>query len=149
MLCWVEMKIGVFLAEEWEKDYLRKKLSDHELIFVDSALSDDTVKLVKDVDALSVFIYSPVTKDIIDLLPNLKLVTTRSTGFDHIDVAYCRKKGIVVCNIPHYGTHTVAEHTFALILALSRNLVKSVERTKRADFDFRELTGFDLFGKTL
>jgi D-lactate dehydrogenase len=143
------MKIAVVLAEDWEKKYLTQKLTGHELIFIDEPLTAQNADTVKEVEAISVFIYSPVTKELIDKLPNLKLVTTRSTGFDHIDLAYCKRKGITVCNVPHYGTHTVAEHTFALILALSRNILKSAERTKHADFDFKELTGFDLYGKIL
>jgi D-lactate dehydrogenase len=51
--------------------------------------------------------------------------------------------------VPRYGTHTVAEHTFALILGLSRKLVASIERTKRGGFDHHELTGFDLYDKTI
>lgn len=143
------MKIGILLAEDWEQKYLKEKLPNHQLIFINSSLSKENIAQIKDIDALSIFIYSPIDKALIDQLPNLKLITTRSTGFDHIDLSYCQKKQITVCNVPHYGTHTVAEHTFALILALSRNLIKSVERTKHADFDFKELTGFDLYGKTL
>lgn len=144
-----KMKIAIVLADNWEKKYLSQELPGHELIFVDEPLTPQNVEIVKDVESISVFIYSPVTRELIDKLPNLKLITTRSTGYDHIDLAYCKRKGITVCNVPHYGTHTVAEHTFALILALSRNIIKSTERTKHANFDFKELTGFDLYGKTL
>jgi D-lactate dehydrogenase len=70
-------------------------------------------------------------------------------GFDHIDLAACKEKGIIVSNVPTYGAHTVAEHTFALMLAVSRKLIPSVERAKKGDFSSLGLTGFDLFGKTL
>ncbi len=82
-------------------------------------------------------------------LPNLKFIATRSMGFDHIDITACKEKGIVVSYVPSYGAHTVAEHTFALMLAVSRKIVPSVERAKRGDFSSIGLTGFDLFGKTL
>ena len=51
--------------------------------------------------------------------------------------------------MPYYGAHSVAEHTFSLLLAISRMLIPSVERTKKGSFDLTGLTGFDLFGKTL
>jgi D-lactate dehydrogenase len=61
----------------------------------------------------------------------------------------CRKKGIAVSNVPSYGENTVAEHTFALILSLSRNIHKAYIRTTRGDFSLDGLRGFDLKGKTL
>jgi len=90
-----------------------------------------------------------VNAQIIARLPKLKLITTRSTGFDHIDLKETSKKKIAVCNVPYYGENTVAEHTFALILALSRNVHKSYLRTLRNDFSIDGLQGFDLKDKTL
>jgi D-lactate dehydrogenase len=86
---------------------------------------------------------------VLQLLPRLKLVATRSTGFDHINLDYCRAHGITVCNVPGYGDHTVAEHAFALLLAIARNIVDSVERTRRGNFTQSGLRGFELFEKTL
>jgi D-lactate dehydrogenase len=104
---------------------------------------------IKDFDALSVFIYSKIDEQIIQEIPNLKLVTTRSTGFDHIDLDVCKKRGITVCNVPSYGENTVAEHTFALILSLSRNMCKACIRRFEQDFSIEGLEGFDLKGKTI
>ena len=77
------------------------------------------------------------------------MIATRSTGFDHIDLEHCRQRGIVVSNVPSYGDRTVAEHVFALLLGISRNLVEAVNRTRRDDFSQQGLQGFDLFGKTI
>jgi D-lactate dehydrogenase len=83
-------------------------------------------------------------------MPKLKFVVTRSTGFDHIDTHYCKANGITVTNVPSYGENTVAEHTFALILALSRKIVTSSERVRHnGDFSLDSLRGFDLEGKTI
>jgi D-lactate dehydrogenase len=143
------VKIAFFEIEEWEKPYLQDKLSGHELIFSENPLTEETVEEAKDAEILSVFIYSEVKKEIIDHFPHLKMVTTRSTGWDHIDVNYCKEKNIAVCTVPEYGTHTVAEHTFALLLALSRRLLPSLERAKKGDFNLDGLRGFDLHHKTL
>jgi len=143
------MKIAFFEVESWERKYLESKLPGHELKFSSSHLTVENAKEIKDYDVLSIFLMSHLTPEVLDQLPNLKLITTRSTGFDHIDCPTCYNRKITVSNVPHYGTHTVAEHAFALILALSRKIVASVERTKHGDFDHRELTGFDLFDKTI
>src|SRR3989338_3010588 len=82
-------------------------------------------------------------------MPKLKLIETMSTGYNHIDVKECKKRGIVVCNVPTYGENTVAEHTFALLLALSRKIHLSYDRTQKADFSAIGLKGFDLKGKTI
>jgi len=98
---------------------------------------------------LSVFIYSHVTRDILDALPELKIIATRSTGFDHIDVEACRNRGIAVSNVPSYGENTVAEHSIALLLMLSRKVHQSVLQMRSGRVDLAELTGFDLQGKTI
>jgi len=84
-----------------------------------------------------------------DSLPELKFVTTRSTGFDHIDLEHARTKGIPVSNVPTYGENTVAEHTFAFILSIARNMRESHLRIKEGDFLIKDLMGFDLRGKTI
>lgn len=143
------MKIAFFEIEEWEKQYLADKLKGHELAFFPEPLTAENVADAKNFEAISVFICSTLSKEVLEKLPKLKCITTRSTGFDHIDTAYCKEKRIAVENVPHYGTHTVAEHAFALILALSRKLFVSMQRTRNGDFDHQQLTGFDLFGKTI
>jgi len=68
---------------------------------------------------------------------------------DHIDVRYAMDRGIVVCNVPDYVSITVAEYTITLMLALSRRLKETVQRTSKGIFSREELSGFDLLGKTL
>ena len=142
-------KIAFFELEQWEKDYFIKKLRNCELTFIDDHLNEKNASQIKDADAIGVFIYSIVDKKILEKLPNLRLIATLSTGFDHIDSKECRKRKITVCNVPHYGENTVAEHTFALILNLTRKIHKAYERTIRGDFTIEGLRGIDLQGKTL
>jgi len=145
------MKIAFFEIHDWEKEYVEHALegSGHELSFYLGKFQDVNLDELADTDAISVFIYSTVTKELLEKLPNLKLVATRSTGFDHIDLDACRERSITVCNVPTYGENTVAEHTFSLILNLSRNVHKSYLRTLQNDFRIEDLRGFDLKGKTL
>lgn len=142
-------KIVFFEVEAWEEDHIRNAFGDESLFLTEIKLTNENASEFQAAEIISPFIYSNLNKEVLEKLPNLKFIATRSTGFDHIDINYCKEKGIVVSNVPTYGAHTVAEHTFALILAISRKLVPSVEQAKKGDFSSENLQGFDLFGKTL
>jgi D-lactate dehydrogenase len=141
-------KTVFFEVEAWEKDFLEKH-SDKEMVLVSDPLTPQTAEKYADAEIISTFIYSQVNKESLSKMPHVKYVTTRSTGFDHIDVKYCQEKDIVVSNVPSYGVHTVAEHTFTLMLALAKKLIPSVEQTRRGNFSLDGLEGIDLNGKTL
>ena len=144
------MKLGFFEAEGWEKEILEKEFPDLEIYFTCDWLTKENVKNFQDMEILSVFICSHIDREIIDNLPNLKLITTRSTGYDHIDVNYCKEKGIVVCNVPEYGTRTVAEWTIGLMLNLMRKIYYAIDQIKETEsFDLSNLRGEELYGKTL
>jgi len=143
------MKIAFFEIKGWEKPFLRRGLKGHTIEFFNDPLNAQNVELVKDFDIVSVFIYSFINAEILKKLTNLKAIATRSTGFDHIDLETCSKRDIAVFNVPYYGENTVAEHTFALILSLSRNVHKAYMKTIRRDFSIDGLIGFDLKGKTI
>jgi D-lactate dehydrogenase len=143
-----KMRIAFFEVKDWEEEYLKKKLNVHLLTFSNEKLSLENAQQIKDSDAVSIFIYSKIDEQIIREIPNLKLITTRSTGFDHIDTEACKKQGITICNVPSYGENTVAEHTFALILSLSRRLFIACRRFDNS-FSIEGLMGFDLNGKTI
>jgi D-lactate dehydrogenase len=144
------MKLGFFEAEGWEKEILERELPDLEIYFTTERLTKENVKNFQDLNILSIFISSEIDKEIIDSLPNLKLITTRSTGYDHIDCEYCRSKGILVCNVPEYGTKTVAEWTIGLMLNLMRKIYYAIDQIKEVEsFDLKNLRGEELYGKTL
>lgn len=145
------MKIGFFgLTPDENPQILINNLPEHQLVFNNNCLDENNIPQETDFDVLSVFVNCDITQKVIDTFPNLKLITTRSTGFDHIDTEYAKSKGIKVANVPAYGSNTVAEFTFALILSLSRKIPQAVIRTKQqGEYDYHDLCGFDLFGKTL
>jgi D-lactate dehydrogenase len=145
--------IVFYEVKPFEKEYLiekfrkLKQLKGYSLKFFENSLNEKA--LIKETEILSVFIYSKIDSKIISDLSRLKLIATRSTGYDHIDLKECKKNKIKISNVPYYGENTVAEHTFALILSLSRNIHKSYVRTLSDDFSIEGLTGFDLKGKTI
>ena len=145
----IKKRGAIFEIEDWEADYIKNNIKNINFKFYNQKISDIELKQIKDVEVLGVFIYSFVNSQILDSLPKLKLIVTMSTGFDHIDMQECKKRNIKVCNVPYYGENTVAEHTFALLLAISRKIIKSHEKVLKGDFNLKDIRGFDLKSKTL
>ncbi|MEK9182497.1 MAG: NAD(P)-dependent oxidoreductase [Patescibacteria group bacterium] len=144
------MKIALFEVSEDKQEIFRQLFGGLEVSFFEEKLNEENVHLIKDAEIISVFINSELKKNVIDALPNLKLICTCSTGFDHIDISYCNSKGINVANVPAYGSYTVAEFTFALILNLSRKIFDASHQLKEGgDFSIFKLKGFDLREKTI
>jgi len=130
-----------------KNSFIKKALSHHTThIYTENLTSKN---LHRDTEVLGVFVDSKLSAQVLDTMPNLKLIVTLSVGFDHIDLDYAKKKGIAVCNIPNYGENTVAEHALALLLAFSRRLFDSVHRVQKGRYDSDGLRGLDIQSKTI
>ncbi len=114
------------------------------------ALSGDAlVEACSGARVVSCFIATQFTREVLQRLPDLRLVCTRSVGWNHIDLAACRERGITVCNVPDYGSHVIAEHVFALLLSRLRHIPEGGAKVQRGEFDYHGLRGITLQGKTL
>lgn len=111
--------------------------------------TEEIAERCKDAVVLSVFIQTPLKKETLKKLPKLKLVCTRSVGYDHIDLAACEERGVIVCNVPDYGSHVIAEHVFALLLGTLRHVHEGDLHVESGGFDYHGLRGIALRGKTL
>jgi D-lactate dehydrogenase len=143
------VNIVVFEVEQRERAAFQPLGEANELRLVAEPLTKTNANRYAKADIVSPFVYSNLNRDTLRALPNLKLIATRSTGYDHIDLDECRHRHIAVCNVPSYGENTVAEHVFALLLALSHRLLEAVERARTSPFSPEGLEGFDLAGKTM
>lgn len=143
------MQIGFFEIRAGEEEYLRTKLTGHELFFTEDVITEEFLESHPNLEVLSTHSDSKITAEVINSLANLKLIATRTTGFDHIDLKVAEEGGITVCNVPAYGENTVAEYAFALLLNLSRKVMIGSIRIKENKFDTNGLQGFDLDGKTI
>lgn len=149
------MKVAFFEVEPWQAQYIQEALQTRGLgkhiqaDFTEERLESIHYSRLSGYEAIAVFVWTKVSREAIEALPNLRLVLTMSTGYDHIDLEACAQRGIVVCNVPRYGENTVAEHTFALILSLSRKLNQAYFQVLQGDYSVSSLRGFDLYGKTL
>lgn len=142
------MKLVFFDAHSDDQARLQAALPEVAVVAIPEPVQAAVAKAA-DADIIAVFVDSEVMAEVLEQLPALKMIVARSAGVDHIALDICRQRGIIVTNVPHYGERTVAEHTFALILALSRKIFQSYERTERMNFNREGLMGFDLHGKTL
>lgn len=144
------MKIGFFKLEELEGKYIQGRLTGHELYFSPDKISEDSLPERRDFEIISVFVDSVVTEKVLDAFPNLKMVSTNSVGFDHIDIAACKKRGIAVSYVPGYGNNTVAEFAFGLVLNLTRRMYQAIEQVKKSGtISFGGLCGIDVKGRTM
>lgn len=143
------MKITIFDLEDWEREGFESLSDQHEVTLLSEPLTVKTAAEHREAEVVSGFVYSKFSQEVLQQLENLKLIATRSTGYDHIPLDICREREITVCNVPTYGSNTVAEHVFGLLLTISHNLEQAIDRTRKGDFSPKGLQGFDLLGKTM
>ncbi len=144
------MKIHYLSGETWEEAYVRARLPGEEIEFHQGSLATFPDLTYPEAEVLCTFIESKIGEDEMKKFPSLKLIATRSTGFDHIDLAAATARGVIVANVPFYGENTVAEFAFALLLALSRRIIDADERVRdTGTFSHDNLRGFDLAGKII
>ncbi|HEY5001622.1 MAG TPA: NAD(P)-dependent oxidoreductase, partial [Ktedonobacteraceae bacterium] len=137
-------------ANEEEASYLTQNLQNViEVQAVADTLADTKIEHLKEIEVLIPFIHTKVGPAELEAMPKLRFIATRSTGYDHIDLAAAKERGIIVANVPGYGETAVAEFTFALMLTLSRKVHQAYARTQRGDYTLEGLRGFDLYHKTL
>jgi phosphoglycerate dehydrogenase-like enzyme len=125
------------------------KTGGHRLVICDTrGMSDaDLVQKVSDADVL-LLSNRPLSREVIQACPNLKLICVAFTGIDHVDQDACKARGIILHNAAGYAVHAVSELTIGLIISVLRRIV-SADATVRAEGDNREMIGHELFGKTL
>jgi D-lactate dehydrogenase len=143
------IETAFFETSPADEQFLGSRIDAAVTLVSRDVFSADSLPRPEECRILSPFIHSRLNSAALAPFTNLRLIATRSTGYDHIDVDYCRAHGITVCNVPVYGDNTVAEHTFALILALSRKVIQAHSRVRNGDFSLEGLQGFDLRSKTL
>lgn len=144
------MKIGFFELEGWEENFIKTNFSNDEIFLSKEKIDFLNIPTHKDFDIISVFIDSRINQEVLNNFPNLKLIATRSTGYDHIDLNVCKENGITTAFVPGYGDNTVAEFAFGLILNLTRKIYQGIDQIKEnGSFSLHGLRGVDIKGKNL
>lgn len=115
---------------------------------------EEIIKRAKDAEILLIC-YTKITRDIIEKLPKLKYIGVLSTGYDSIDLEAARNNGIVVTNVPAYGTDAVAQFGLALLLELTTRVghhdgeVRKGRWKKEGFWYFGDFPLIELVGKTI
>ncbi|MDX1620410.1 MAG: NAD(P)-dependent oxidoreductase, partial [Nitriliruptorales bacterium] len=147
------MHVTVFSTKPYDRDYLEEANKDHEheLRFLETRLHSDTASLAHGAEAVCVFVNDTVDEDTIETLASLgvRVIATRSAGFNHIDLPAAHEHGLTVVRVPAYSPYAVAEHAVGLILTLNRKLHRSYVRVREGNFSLAGLMGFDLHGRTV
>lgn len=151
----MSIKMLMFDFREEEQEYFdREKTEDFDIIFFKESLNSETAQNLpyevrQNATVISVFIESKIDKEVIDLFPNLMIISTRSTGFNHIDLEEAKKQNIKVLNVENYGKTGVMQYTFGLILTVMRKIYVAISDIKNLDKDNLKYVGRDLNKLTL
>lgn len=130
-----------------EEAYLKHALeAELSLRAISGTLNTQDASELREVEILLPFIHSKIEGAEISAMPHLKLITTRSTGYEHIDLQTTTAKRITVASVPAYGETAVAEYTFALLLTLSRKVNQAATQMKEGTFALEELRGSERSG---
>jgi D-lactate dehydrogenase len=145
------MKIIVYSIHNFEIPFIDKAFANFKIEYREERLTPETTHLAEGFNGVSVFssdiVNDEVLKNLKDL--NIKYISTRSVGYDHIDLNAAQDIDIKIANVPEYSPYSVAEFTVAMLLALNRKLFRADELFQLQDFRLDSLVGFDVHNKTI
>ncbi len=127
-------------------------LKEHTLFEVDFKIKlkpEELISLIPEYEVLLVRSETKVTQEIVSRAKKLKLIGRAGTGVDNIDLNAATKAGMLVMNVPGGNTIAATEHTFALLLALARNLARGDASMKQGKWERSKFVGNELYGKNL
>jgi D-3-phosphoglycerate dehydrogenase len=110
---------------------------------------EELIKRINDADGIIVRSATKITAEIMDHAKKLKVIGRAGVGVDNIDVKAATERGIVVMNAPDGNTITTAEHTFAILVSMARNVPQAHAKLQAGTWDKKSFVGVELYGKTL
>lgn len=147
------MKIAFFSTKRYDTDSFTEVNSrfNHELTFFEARLTAKTTALAAGFDGVCVFVNDEVNRTTLAHLAQagVKMVATRSAGYNQIDLAAAEEYGITVARVPAYSPSAVSEFTVGLILTLGRQIHRAYNRVRDNNFELEGLQGFELGQKTI
>lgn len=147
------MKIAFFDTHGFERAVFQKEneKAQHEIVFFEARLTEQTANLALGYPCVCAFVNDRLDRKTLATLAagGTRLISLRSAGFNHVDLAAARDLELRVARVPEYSPHAVAEHAVALILSLNRNIHRAYNRVREGNFSLDGLVGFDLYKKTV
>jgi D-lactate dehydrogenase len=147
------MKIAFFSAQDYDKrafDTVNAKFQ-YSIDYIEEHLSVDSANQIHEHQVIVCFVNDHVTEAVIDALTNkgIKLIALRCAGFNQVNLAYAKKKGIAVVRVPAYSPYSVAEFAVGMLLTLNRQYHRAHNHVREHNFSLKGLMGFDLHNKTI
>jgi len=147
------MKIDFFSAKPYDITFFEKSniQYQHELVFHEYTLNNETVEHIKNTRCICVFVNDKLNANVLEQLhkKGVRLIALRCAGFNNIDIAVADRLGITVVRVPAYSPESIAEHSIALMLSLSRHVHKAYNRVRESNFSLQGLLGFELHNATV
>ena len=147
------IKISFFSTKPYDKDFFNdaNKAFNFQLEFFETHLGPHSVNVVNNTQVVCVFVNDKITTEVVEVLATkgVKIIALRCAGFNNVDIAACKEKGIKVCRVPAYSPEAVAEHALALIMTLNRKTNKAYNRVREQNFSLNGLLGFNVHNKTV
>ena len=147
------MKIEFFSAKPYDNIFFDRynKNFGFDIVYHETDLKLNTVNIIKDAEAVCVFVNDKLTAEVIEALSKkrVKIIALRCAGFNNVDVEAAKKFNISVCRVPAYSPEAVAEHTIAMLLTINRKTHKAYNRVREQNFSLNGLLGYNLHGKTV
>ena len=146
------MKVTAYSTKTCEKEFIiNANDKKHDIEFISTRLTTDTVSYAKGKDAVLVFPSDDLSSQVLQDLKQfgVKYIVTRSTGTDHIDLPEAKRLGLKVANIASYSPESIAEHAIMLILALCRHVLPAHQQMMDYDFTLDHLVGTTIRSKTV
>ncbi|MGB8467419.1 MAG: NAD(P)-dependent oxidoreductase [Candidatus Babeliales bacterium] len=143
------MKIAFFEVDATQQAFFTQKFQRHSLIFFTEPLTQLVPAAARDAGIISISLKSLISESVLKQFSQLRLLVTRTTGYDHIDSVAAQKQHITVTSVPTYATQAVAEFTIGLLFVLMRNIYQGMYAAMREhDMSRNGLCGTRISGKT-
>jgi glyoxylate reductase len=142
----------IFVGQPLVEPSTQEILAGHAVVTGAGSLPRTEWPLLADADALLPTPRERITEEVLEAAPGVRIVASHSVGVDHVDLAACRARGVLVTNTPDVLTDATADLAFALILAVARRLHEGEALARSGTWDGwkpQELLGVSLAGKTL
>ncbi|BCL39090.1 2-hydroxyacid dehydrogenase [Nostoc sp. MS1] len=147
------MKVAVFSTKAYDQQFLEAASfpKQHELVFFEPRLNQDTAILAAGYPAVCVFVHDQVDANTLEILASrgTRLIVLRCAGFNNVDLKVAHNLGITVVRVPAYSPYGVAEHAVGLILSLNRKIHRAYNRVREGNFSLDGLLGFNLNGRAV
>ncbi len=147
------MKVAIFSTKPYDRRFFESvnESHGHNLVFFETRLSSESVKLAAGFPIVCVFVNDLLDKSMVAELAShgTRLIALRCAGYNNVDLSAAAKNDLTIARVPSYSPYAVAEHTVGLLLTLNRNIHRAYNRVREGNFAIDGLLGFDLHGKTV